>query len=179
MATLKVFRTPIGFHDAYVAVPSQKAALKAWGADGDLFARGIAERVTDAALMEAPLSQPGAIIRVSRGRDKDHFEALAKLPSRKTGAARKTRAAKSEAKPVARKVPRPSRDDVDRTEAALDKAEAEYEAASAQLAEREAAIKQERARLRAHYQAQQQTLEDARDEARAEYQARIEQWAAR
>lgn len=28
---LKVYRTPIGFHDAYVAAPSQKAALKAWG----------------------------------------------------------------------------------------------------------------------------------------------------
>jgi hypothetical protein len=26
---LKVFRTPIGFHDAYVAAPSRKAALEA------------------------------------------------------------------------------------------------------------------------------------------------------
>ena len=39
---LKVFRTPIGFHDAYVAAPSQKAALQAWGTDTDLFARGVA-----------------------------------------------------------------------------------------------------------------------------------------
>jgi hypothetical protein len=31
-AKLKVFRTPIGFHDAYVAAPSQKAALEAWEA---------------------------------------------------------------------------------------------------------------------------------------------------
>jgi hypothetical protein len=30
MAKLKVFRTPIGFHDAYVAAPSKKAALAAW-----------------------------------------------------------------------------------------------------------------------------------------------------
>ncbi len=30
---LKVFRTPAGFHDAYVAAPSRKAALAAWGAD--------------------------------------------------------------------------------------------------------------------------------------------------
>ena len=29
---LKVFRTSIGFHDAYVAAPSRKAALEAWGA---------------------------------------------------------------------------------------------------------------------------------------------------
>ena len=36
---LKVFRTPIGFHDAYVAAPSQKAALEAWGADSNIFAQ--------------------------------------------------------------------------------------------------------------------------------------------
>ena len=45
---LKVYRTPIGFHDAYVAAPSQKAALAAWGADANLFARGSAEQVTEA-----------------------------------------------------------------------------------------------------------------------------------
>ena len=48
---LKVFRTPIGFHDAYVAAPSQKAALEAWGAEGNLFAQGIAEQVIDPELM--------------------------------------------------------------------------------------------------------------------------------
>jgi hypothetical protein len=41
---LKVYRTAAGFHDAYVAAPSQKAALAAWGSDHDLFARGGAER---------------------------------------------------------------------------------------------------------------------------------------
>lgn len=30
---LKVFCTPIGFHDAYVAAPSQKAALEVWDTD--------------------------------------------------------------------------------------------------------------------------------------------------
>ena len=44
---LKVFRTAAGFHDAYVAAPSRKAALEAWGADVDLFARGIAEHPAD------------------------------------------------------------------------------------------------------------------------------------
>jgi hypothetical protein len=37
---LKVFCTAIGFHDAYVAAPSMKAALEAWGADVSLFAAG-------------------------------------------------------------------------------------------------------------------------------------------
>jgi hypothetical protein len=35
---LKAFRLPIGFHDAYAAAPSQKAAIEAWGSDKDVFA---------------------------------------------------------------------------------------------------------------------------------------------
>ena len=64
---LKVFRTPAGFHDAYVAAPSRKAALADWGADADLFARGVAEEVTDPALLEEPLARPGEVVRRSRG----------------------------------------------------------------------------------------------------------------
>ena len=74
---LKVYRTPIGFHDAYVAAPSQKEALKAWGSDVDLFARGIAEQVRDEALMRAPLVTPGTIIKRPRDSD-DAF--MASLP---------------------------------------------------------------------------------------------------
>jgi len=76
MAKIKVFRTPIGFHDAYVAAPSQKAALEAWGADANLFARGVAEVVTDPKLTKAPLERPGEIIRVSRGTADEHAAAL-------------------------------------------------------------------------------------------------------
>lgn len=74
---LKVYRTPIGFHDAYVAAPSQKEALKAWGSEVDLFARGVAEQVRDEALMRAPLATPGAVIKRPRGID-DAF--MASLP---------------------------------------------------------------------------------------------------
>lgn len=64
---LKVFRTPIGFHDAYVAAPSQKAALEAWGSDTNLFAAGIAELITDPKLTKEPLARPGRVIRKLRG----------------------------------------------------------------------------------------------------------------
>ena len=57
---LKVFRTPIGFHDAYVATPTKKAALEAWGTDANLFARGTAEEVTDPKLTAAPLASDKA-----------------------------------------------------------------------------------------------------------------------
>lgn len=75
---LKVFCTPAGFHDAYVAAPSQKAALKAWGSDNDLFARGLAERVDDPALMREPLEQPGVVIRRPRGTTNEQIAALQK-----------------------------------------------------------------------------------------------------
>ena len=46
---------------------SQKAALQARGSDADLFARGIAEVVTDEALSAKPLASPGLVIRKLRG----------------------------------------------------------------------------------------------------------------
>ena len=62
---LKVFKTPIGFHDAYVAAPSRKAALEAWGAGTDLFSAGIAEPVSSAGeAAKAALAKPGEVVRV-------------------------------------------------------------------------------------------------------------------
>ena len=76
MPTLKVFRTSTGFHDAYVAAPSQKAALAAWGTDSNLFTQGLAEQVSDEALMAEPLAQPGVVIKKLRGTEAEHFAAL-------------------------------------------------------------------------------------------------------
>lgn len=84
---LKVYRTPIGFHDAYVAAPSQKAALDAWGADVDLFARGVAETVSDEALTREPLEQPGVVVRKLRG---TADEQMAALPRDRPRAKRRT-----------------------------------------------------------------------------------------
>jgi hypothetical protein len=64
---LKVYRTAIGFYDAYVAAPSQKAALEAWGSEHNLFARGVAELVTDPALTKVPLASPGEVVKRLRG----------------------------------------------------------------------------------------------------------------
>ena len=75
---LKLFRTPIGFHDAYVAAPSQKAALKAWGAEADLFARGIAERVEDPALLTQAAEKPGTVIKRARGTAEEHLASAEK-----------------------------------------------------------------------------------------------------
>jgi hypothetical protein len=105
---LKVYRTPIGFHDAYVAAPSQKAALEAWGSDSDLFAQKIAEQVTDPDLMDEALAYPGKIIRKLRGTTAEQVEALG------------VDAAKENAKRPAKSKAKPSR-------AALDRAEREVQ----------------------------------------------------
>ena len=64
---LKLFRTEIGFHDAFVAAPSMKAALAAWGASTDLFSAGLAERIDDAKRCPAAFDAPGEVVTVRRG----------------------------------------------------------------------------------------------------------------
>ncbi len=128
---LKVYRTPIGFHDAYIAAPSQKAALEAWGSDANLFARGLAEVVTDEALMREPLEHPGKIIKRLRGSKDEHLaafpaggpkqrrdEAESVLSTRPPGRVAFSKA--SPAKPKSKPGPRPSRE-------ALEVAERELE----------------------------------------------------
>ncbi|HET9811629.1 MAG TPA: hypothetical protein VFP53_08035 [Sphingomicrobium sp.] len=73
---MNVYRTPVGFHDAYVAAPSQKAALEAWGAETNLFSQGAAEQVTDPELIREPLRNPGKVVKVPRGTKREHLEAL-------------------------------------------------------------------------------------------------------
>jgi hypothetical protein len=76
---LKVFRTPVGFHDAYVAAPSQKAALEAWGSSTNLFSQGAAEQVSDSKLTKVPLEHPGEVVRVLRGTKADQAAELARV----------------------------------------------------------------------------------------------------
>ena len=82
MPKLKVFRTTIGFHDAYVATPSRAAALRAWGATTDLFDMGAAEEVTEAHLIAKPLADPGIIIKQSRGTPAEHMAASQPSPAK-------------------------------------------------------------------------------------------------
>src|SRR3546814_2353078 len=80
---LKVYKIPIGFHDAYVAAPTQKAAIEAWGSDKDVFQRKQAELVTDPELTKAPLESPGKVIKRLRGtaaeRSEEHTSELQSL----------------------------------------------------------------------------------------------------
>lgn len=155
---LKVFRTPIGFHDAYVAAPSQKAALQAWGSHADLFARGVAEVVTDEDLIAEPLANPGEVIRRVRGSEAEHLAATDRPEQRKSRAAKasepKERAANASesarssgrARTKARKrlPPRPSREKLKAAENALAELKDRQRSESDELHEREAEIDRQR-----------------------------------
>lgn len=171
MAKLKVFRTAIGFHDAYVAAPSKKAALKAWGTTKDLFARGAAEVVTDPALTHEPLANPGEVFKLSRGSAAEQMAALAKD---KPSAPRTTKPAMSKvAKP---KAPRPDRAVLDAAEAALRDAEAEHRRALQNLGAEIDRLEKRRKNLAAANERVLAKLEKARSTAEARYRRAMEKW---
>lgn len=174
---LKVFRTPIGFHDAYVAAPSRKAALEAWGSGADLFARGAAEEVTDPKLTAEPLKRAGEVIRVSRGDLRAQLQALG---PRKKAAPSRGKASPPEThrpgKPSQPKPP-PKRGKVDTAEAALEaergrqaKERAAIEKQVAALETKLDALKKQQAKALAR-------LEDRLDEAKAAYAEALEAWS--
>jgi len=168
---LKVFRTAIGFHDAYVAASSRKAALAAWGADADLFARGVAEEVTDAGLTHEPIAHPGEVIRVSRGGLSDHLKALPKKKKTKA-AADKAEEAPTKPRKAAKLKPPPKRDKIDAAETALAAARRKHEAAVATLERKLDALRAQQAKERA-------TLERQRDTAREAYRKALDRWSTR
>jgi hypothetical protein len=169
---LKVFRTAIGFHDAYVATPSRKAALAAWGADADLFARGVAEEVADARLMREPLAHPGEVIRVSRGGLSEHLKALPKK--------KRTRIASRDAKeaPAGKQAkPPPGRDKVEAAEEALAAAHRTHEAEAAKLEREREAIGCKLDALRSKQAKERARLERRRDAAREAYRKALDRWS--
>ena len=169
---LKVYRTPIGFHDAYVAAPTQKAALEAWGADRNLFARGDAEIVTDAKLTRAPLAHPGEVIRVARGSEAEHLAAAAPKTGQKRAPSDKPAKAASRRKPP----PRPSRARLTAAEQAIDELGDKQREASDELRRREEKLEAERRALEKKQAAERAKLERARDRAETAYDRALGKW---
>ncbi len=105
MARLKVFITQSGFYDLAVAVPSQAAALGAWGIRQNLFAEGMAKVAVDKAVVAAALAKPGVVLKRPLGTTGAYAEeaplpkvkaAKAKPKARVDAAARKAAAAAKE-----------------------------------------------------------------------------------
>ena len=170
---LKVFVTPIGFHDAYVAAPSQKAALEAWGADSNIFAQGIAEQVTDPELMEEPLANPGKVIKRVRGSADEHFAELDRAAPRK-------KAAKESGKVVQLKPkkpkPKPSRDELEAAEEALEKAEKKQREKLREIDQELQALERKRRELQRKIEAERDKLAENAEQARASYEQAMREW---
>ena len=169
---LKVFRTPIGFHDAYVAAPSQKAALEAWGADSNLFGQGIAEQVDDPELMEEPLANPGKVIKRARGSADEHFAALGKGEKKKEAGSRIKSGMTKKAKPK----PKPSRDRLDAAEEALEKLEKKQRKKLREIDDEIRALERRRRELQRKQEVERDALAAKRDRARSAYERALEEW---
>jgi hypothetical protein len=180
---LKVFRTPIGFHDAYVAASSQKAALEAWGSDKNLFSAGAAERVEDPELMREPLANPGKVIRRLRGTAAEHMAALPKeKPPRRAAAPASVRSDASPPRretkppPALKPKPRPSRKALDEAEAELAEIEEHHKGELGALARRVAELGRERQKLEAAQDRERQRSERRIATARDKYDRAMRAW---
>jgi len=173
MRALKVFRTPVGFHDAYVAAASQKAALEAWGTNHNLFARGEAELVEDPDPHAEPLAHPGQVIKRLRGTAEQQFAALPADKPR-TAAGR----AGSRARPERRTVPQADRGPLDDAEEALAQAGARHAAALDALAREEEAVRTRRRKAEKARDAELAKLGERADRLREAYERKLEQWRA-
>ena len=150
---LKVFRTAAGFHDAYVAAPSRKAALAAWGSKHDLFASGAAEVVNDPELIKESLAQPGVVFHRSRGTAEEQLAALGPAPKAKRAKLREEPAQIShpaKAAPRKKAVPeksKPDRSALDEAERILAELEKRHAEEQAEMAQREAELERQRKAL--------------------------------
>lgn len=156
---LKVYRTAAGFHDAYVAAPSKAAALRAWGAERDLFALGAAEEITDTKLSKAPLANPGEVVKIARSDEGDE------APPPKT---RKVTLAKA--------VKRPSRAALDKAEAALEQVERDVANKHEDIDKREAMLAAERHKLAEAESKARDKAQSAIDRARETYNEKLDAW---
>lgn len=191
---LKVFVTPIGFHDAYVAAPSQKAALDAWGTGTDLFGTGRASRVEAGDAHDAALAQPGTVVKRLRGseaamldfeppppaapapaRRRSPTPAAAATPRRK--AARPAAATREpEPEPKPKREPRPEPPDRSRlaaAEEALARAERDLADELARIAAERRALDDREAAVTEAASGPLGTMRGERDAARSAYEASV------
>lgn len=170
MPKLKVYRTPIGFHDAYVAAPSMKAALKAWGTEKNLFARGAAELVTDPKLTKEPLASPGDVIKRPRGSAAEHRKAAgaAKQPA---SDAKSTPERKS-----AKRKPPPDRKPLETAQQALSAAREKYDRELADIDDQLTLLQENRLKLAREQETEIDRLEKERSAKEGAYRRALDKW---
>jgi hypothetical protein len=158
---LKVFQAQIGFYDTVVAVPSQPAALKAWGLRQDLFASGHAKVAEDPQAIAAALEHPDIPLKRAVGTG-DPFELEARPQAQPPSSSAKDRPLKARAKAAKPPPPKPPAD-----RGPLDAAQSALEAHESAWARDEAALIRRREELEAEITEARAAHADARKAARA------------
>ena len=170
---LKVYSTPIGFHDALVAAPSQKAALEAWGANTNLFTQGSAHLITDARLAKVPLQNPGEVFKIARGTRAEQLAAL-------EGEERPRRKSEPKLLIVPRKAKRPqkrpSRAALQRAEEAVDRLKTRQSEEIDRLDGEIRSLEQQRRGRQREHERELDKAQARADEERDKYQAAIERY---
>jgi hypothetical protein len=159
---LKVYATHIGFHEAIVAAPNQKAALAAWDIGENLFATGAASVTEETSAVEAATAEPGVVMRRLAG-SKEAWRRASEapsLPEAPRGGRKKT------------STPPPDRSRLDAAKAALRELEDGFEKAEAEFDARARALVAERRKAEADYRAQRQEVERQVREAEREFRKR-------
>ncbi len=170
---LKVYCTPIGFHDALVAAPSQKAALEAWGADTNLFSQGSAHVVTDPELQKVPLEHPGQVVKVLRGTQAEQLAALADQKPPKRKSPRKAQLVPKKPKKAVRK---PSRAALTRAETTLDKLEKRQSEQMRKLEKQQDALEKRIRDTKRRHEREHDTAQEKLEGARASYNAAVRRY---
>ena len=170
---LKVYSTPIGFHDALVAAPSQKAALEAWGAGTNLFSQGSAHVVTDPKLTKVPLEHPGQVVKLLRGSEAEQLAALGR-----PGSGKRSKTPEPEIVPKASKNrPRkPGRAALTRAEEALDRLKSKQADDLDRLEKQRKALEKKIGEAKRRNEGERDEAQERVDEARAAYQEAIDRY---
>jgi hypothetical protein len=172
---LKVYSTPIGFHDAFVAAPSQKAALEAWGASTNLFSQGSAHVVTDPKLAKVPLQHPGQVIKVSRGTHAEQLAALAKQEAPKRKSAPEVEIIPKKAK---KRPPKPNRAGLTKAEDAVDTLRSKQDAELTRLEKQIDALEKRRREMQRSHERERDKAQQRLEEEQGAYQRSIDRYEA-
>ncbi|MBX9645524.1 MAG: cell envelope biogenesis protein TolA [Xanthobacteraceae bacterium] len=192
---LKTYQTSLGFFDQAIAAPSMKAALEAWGADSNLFHQGAAKESDDPDVIAATMAKPGIVLKRPVG-STGPFGEHAGLPTglgrsgKPAGTTRKPTARKpTAARPADKAAERKAalayereekrRDrerarqeaaakrEKERRQAAIDKAQSDFDSAEREHVERAAAIDAEREAVEKKARTEDARWEKERDRLRA------------
>lgn len=176
-AKLKVYCTSIGFYDALVAAPSQKAALKAWGTTTDLFGAGRASVIDDPDLQAEALANPGEVIKRPRGGDPEKLIAAMEEEER----AERSRPAPKARRPAPTAAndrmpipePPPDRSALAAAEKVLNDAKSELDGKLDEVAADREALERREAKIKADGERRIVELKATRDLARDEYERAV------